>query len=171
MVGVTVSRHYFENFYNAILDRPDASAAGLFSIDGAVLVRFPVSPKHITRLPPDNAMLQAVRNGTTAGLISRPSTEDGTARIGAFRKLDDLPLLAGYDIDRSVFLATWGTHAGVMAFCAVLLSALLLVALKLVLRNAEINTPACDSSSPRPNGGCRSRRAPSRARKWRPSDA
>jgi signal transduction histidine kinase len=138
VVGVTISRQYFESFYNAILDRPDASAAGLFSIDGAVLVRFPAPPAHIARLPPDNAMLQAVRDGATEGLISRPSSEDGTARIGAFRKLDNLPLLAGYGIDRSVLLATWGTHAGVMAFCAVLLSALLLVALKLVRRNAEI---------------------------------
>ncbi|HLZ78045.1 MAG TPA: response regulator [Sphingomonas sp.] len=138
VVGVTVSRRYFENFYNAILDRPDASVAGLFSTDGAVLVRFPASPEYIAQLPPTNGMLQAVRSGATAGLISGPSSEDGTPRISAFRKLDDLPVLAGYGIDRSVLLTTWGTHAGVMVFCAVLLSALLLVALTLVRRHSEI---------------------------------
>jgi two-component system NtrC family sensor kinase len=138
VVGVTVSRRYFENFYSAILDRPDASVAGLFSTDGAVLIRFPASPQYIAQLPPTNGMLQAVRNGATAGLISGPSSEDGTPRISAFRKLDNLPLLAGYGIDRAVLLTAWGTHAGVMAFCAVLLSALLLVALTQVRRHAEI---------------------------------
>ena len=138
VVGVTVSRQYFESFYGAILERPDASAVGLFSTDGAVLVRFPALANHVAQLPLTDRMMQAVRAGATAGLISGPSSEDGTARIGGFRKLDDLPLLAGYGIDRWVFLANWGIHAGVMAFCAVLLSTLLLFALKLVRRNAEI---------------------------------
>ena len=138
VVGVTISRQYFENFYVAILEHPDASAAGLFSTDGAVLVRFPDAPAHLAQLPPTSRMMQAVRDGAIAGLISGRSSEDGTARISAFKKLDNLPLLAGYGIDRSVFLTTWGTNAGVMALCAVLLSALLLLALTLVRRKAEI---------------------------------
>ena len=137
VVGVTVSRQYFEDFYRVILDQPDASAAGLVRLDGTVLVRFPDSPVRIDVLPPTNLIMQAVRDGAQSGLISGQSTEDGRERIGAFRRVTGLPLLAGYGIDRSVFLTTWAVHAGVMAFCAILLSALLLLAESLARRNAE----------------------------------
>ena len=138
VVGVTVSRQYFEDFYRAILDHPTASSAGLIRLDGTVLVRFPNSPRHVDVLPPTKPMMQAVRGGAGSSLLDGRSTQDGRERIGGFKKLTGLPLLAGYGIDRSVFLTTWAVHAGVMALCAILLSALLLVAESLARRNTEI---------------------------------
>ncbi|HTI80584.1 MAG TPA: ATP-binding protein [Acetobacteraceae bacterium] len=138
VVGVTVSSQYFENFYRAIVDHPEASAAALLRTDGALLVQFPAPRELTARLPQTNPMMQALRDGTTTGLGSGLSSENGKASIGAFKKLDNLPMLAGYGIDRSIFLTTWGAHVGVMAICALLLSTLLLVALGLVRRKAEI---------------------------------
>ncbi len=74
VVGVTISRQYFESFYNAILESPDASAVGLFGTGGAVLVRFPDSPVPIAQLPPTSRMMQVVRNGATGGFVSGPSS-------------------------------------------------------------------------------------------------
>lgn len=138
VVGVTVSRQYFESFYRAILDHPTASAAALLRTDGAVLVRFPDSLEHITSLPPSNPVIEEVRAGREFDVLSGRSAQDGKYRIGAFRKLGNLPMIAGYGIDRSLFLMTWAVHATVMALCAILLSILLLATEHLVRRNTAI---------------------------------
>ena len=70
VVGVTVSRQYFDSVYRAVLDVPDASAAGLVRTDGAILVRFPDLPSHQVALPASNAMMTAVRSGTEFGLLT-----------------------------------------------------------------------------------------------------
>ena len=126
MVGVTVSHQYFETFYRAILDNPTASAAGLVRTDGALLVRFPDPPGRPVALPASNPMLVEARAGTDFAVFEGRSSLDGKQRIAGFRRLRDLPLLAGYSTDRSVFLTTWASHAAVIAVCAILLSALLL---------------------------------------------
>jgi two-component system NtrC family sensor kinase len=133
VVGVTVSRGYFDNFYRAILDDPSASAAGLVRLDGALLVRFPPLG-HETVVPASNPALMAALDGADSGLISGPSSFDGRQCITGFKRLRGLPILAGYEIDRSVVLTNWSLHAAVAAACAVLLSVLLLLAESVVRR-------------------------------------
>jgi signal transduction histidine kinase len=134
VVAVTFSPRYFETFYRTILDDPGASAAGLVRTDGALLVRFPQVSSGPVRIPASNPILMAVGAGRDAGVFEGQSDADGKERIGAFRRLHDLPLLVGYSINRSVFLTTWGRHAAVIAVCGVLLSLSLLATEYLVRR-------------------------------------
>jgi signal transduction histidine kinase/ActR/RegA family two-component response regulator len=138
VVGVTVSRQYFESFYRAILDHPNASAAVLVRSDGAVLVRFPDTPGERIVLPTSDALMVAARAGSASGVISGQSSLDGEASIAAFRWLHDLPLLVSYSINKSVLLTTWAVHVAVIAVCAILLSFLLLATEHLVRRQTVI---------------------------------
>jgi two-component system NtrC family sensor kinase len=139
VVGVTVSRDYFESFYRVVLNHPMASAAGLIRTDGTLLIRYPLPPSdRPTILPPSNPMLVAAREGKDLAVFTGRSDLDGSARIGGFRRLNDLPLLVGYSVNRSVFLTTWGLHAAVIAVCAILLSFLLLATESLVRRKTAV---------------------------------
>jgi signal transduction histidine kinase len=135
VVGVTVSRQYFENFYRAILDQPNASAAALLRTDGALLIGFP--DRRSTAAAP-NPMLPAVYTTRDSGVFDGRSGLDSNEQIIAFRRLRDLPLLVVYGIDTSVLLTTWAVHAAVIAVCAVLLSFLLLATEYLVRRKTAI---------------------------------
>jgi signal transduction histidine kinase/ActR/RegA family two-component response regulator len=142
VVGVTVSPLYFETFYRAILDAPGASAAGLIRTDGALLVRFPEVSNRPLVLPASNPMLVAARMGLDFAVFGGRSNTSGEERIGAFRRLRDLPLLVGYSINRSVFLTTWAIHAVVIAVCAILLSILLLATEHMVRRKSAVEHDA-----------------------------
>jgi two-component system NtrC family sensor kinase len=138
VVGVTISRQYFETFYRAILDHPTASAAGLIRTDGALLVQFPDPPDHPVMLPESNPMVAAAESGREFAVFGGRSTLDGNELIGAARHLRNLPLMVGYSIRQSVLLATSAVHATVIAICAILLSALLLATEHLVRRKTAI---------------------------------
>jgi signal transduction histidine kinase/ActR/RegA family two-component response regulator len=125
-----------------VLDEPGASAAGLLRTDGALLVRFPEVSSRPVRIPASNPILAAVRAGVDAGMYEGPSDSTGEQRIGAFRRLHDLPLLVGYSINRSVFLTTWGWHALVITVCAIMLSCLLLATEDLVRRKTAMEHAA-----------------------------
>ena len=142
VVGVTVSRQYFENIYREVLDVPGASAAQLVRTDGAILAQFPDPTGHLAALPASDALMMAARSGNTSGLLSTRSPSDGSVQIAAFRRLDNLPLLVNYAIDRSVFLQTWAVHVAVIGVCTLLLSVLLLATERLVRRNTAIEHDA-----------------------------
>jgi two-component system, NtrC family, sensor kinase len=135
VVGVTVSRRYFENFYRTVLDAPGASSVELVRTDGAILVQFPDPTGHLGALPASDALMMATRSGDTFGVMSTRSLSDGSAQIAAFRQLHNLPLLVSYAINRSVFLKTSAVHAAVIGVCTLLLSVLLLATERLVRRN------------------------------------
>jgi signal transduction histidine kinase len=142
VVGVTVSRQYFENIYRAVLDAPGASSAALVRTDGAILVQFPDPTGHPGTLPTSDALMMAARSGNAFGILSARSPLDGSTQIAAFRRLDNLPLLVSYAIDRSVFLKTWAVHGAVIGVCTLLLSVLLLATERLVRRNTAIEHDA-----------------------------
>jgi two-component system NtrC family sensor kinase len=138
VVGVTVSRQYFDAFYRAILDHPNASAAALVRSDGSLLVRFPDTLGGHVMLPASDALMVAANVGRASGMISGQSSLYGKASIAAFRWLHDLPLLVSYSIDQSVLLTTWAIHVAVIALCAILLSVLLLATEQLVRRRTAV---------------------------------
>ena len=134
VVAVTISQQYFASFYRTILTHPESSAAGLIRTDGTLLVRFPETTGHLGSLPPSHPMLAAANAGQDSGVFENGSTLDGHQRVAGYRHLRGLPLLVGYSVYRSVLLKTWGTHAAILAACAVLLSLLLLVTERAVRR-------------------------------------
>jgi two-component system NtrC family sensor kinase len=142
VASVTVSQAYFEDFYRTILNFPAHSAAGVIRTDGVILVRFPLAPNMPPALPPSNPMLAAAREGRDFAVFNGRSDLDGNARIAGFRRLQNLPLLVGYSVHRSVFLSTWGVHVAVMGLCALLLSILLLATESLVRRKAVVEHEA-----------------------------
>jgi two-component system, NtrC family, sensor kinase len=142
VVGVTVSRQYFESFYRAVLDQPNASAAALVRSDGAVLVRFPGTAGDRIVLPAADALMVGARAGGASGVVSGRSGLNGEAGIAGFKWLHDLPLLVGYSINASVLLTTWAIHVAVIAVCAILLSVLLLATERLVRRQTTVEHDA-----------------------------
>jgi len=136
VVGVTVSRQYFESFYRAILDHPNASAAALVRSDGSLLVRFPDTQGDHTVLPASDALMVTARAGSGSGVLGGQSSLYGETSIAAVKRLHDLPVLVSYAINQSVLLATWVIHA--FAVCAILLSVVLLATEHLVRRQTAI---------------------------------
>jgi two-component system NtrC family sensor kinase len=142
VVAATVSPSYFQDFYRAIFKYPDNSSAGVVRTDGALLVRFPALASLPPALPPSNPMLVAAGQGRDFAVFGGRSDLDGKPRIGGFRRLKNLPLLVGYSIDKSVFLAAWFAHAAVMGLCALVLIVLLLATERLVRRKAAVEHEA-----------------------------
>ncbi len=142
VVGVTVARQYFDDYYRSVLDVPDASVAVLMRTDGAILVRFPDAPGAQTFAAADGPVMRALRAGQQSGVLSGQSSVDHQERITAFRKLPERALLVAYAIGQSVVLRTWASHALVIGICAVLLSVLLLATERLVRRQTAIEHDA-----------------------------
>jgi signal transduction histidine kinase/CheY-like chemotaxis protein len=136
LVGVTVSPAYFETFYKAVLDHPTASAAALMRDDGALLLRFPETADRPARLAPTTSAMRAIASGAESGVFEGTSSVDGHARLAAFKRIDGLPLLVTYSIDRSLYLRTWYINLAFFGFLAALLSLAILLAGRLMLTEA-----------------------------------
>ena len=143
VVGVTVSRQYFENIYRAVLDVPAPRPPSLFARMAQSWCSSPIRPA-VSDCAPG---IRPVDDGCPIWKYfwrAFDSIALWTAgrSIAAFRQLDNLPLLVSYAIDRSVFLRTWAVHAAVIGACTLLLSVLLLATERLVRRNTAIEHDA-----------------------------
>jgi signal transduction histidine kinase/ActR/RegA family two-component response regulator len=136
LVAVTLSPAYFEKFYRAVLDHPGQSATALVRDDGALLVRFPNFAARPIRLPPAASAMQAFASGATFSVFIRASAVDGHIRLAGFKRLDGVPLLVSYSMDRSLYLALWYRNLGFFAALACLLSAMIVLAGRAMLAKA-----------------------------------
>jgi signal transduction histidine kinase/ActR/RegA family two-component response regulator len=136
LVGVTVSPAYFQAFYQAIVDHPFASAAALVRDDGALLVRVPETTGRPLMLGPETALMRAARAGKPFGLFFGKSSVDGHYRLAAFRRLEGVPLMVTYSLDRNIYLRDWYTHMLAFGALAALLSAVIVIAGRTILAEA-----------------------------------
>jgi signal transduction histidine kinase len=136
LVGVTVSPTYFQAFYQAVLDHPLASAAALVRDDGALLVRVPETAGRPLLLGPQTSLMRAAKAGMPFGLFFGKSSVDGHYRLAAFRRLEGVPLMVTYSLDRSLYLHDWYRHVLVFGGLAALLSAVIVIAGRTILAEA-----------------------------------
>ena len=137
LVAVTLSPAYFQNFYERITLSPKHATAALVRADGKILVRYP-EIKSVGQLPENSPLLAAARSGAEAGVFSGTSTLDGTAKLAAFRRVDDQPLLANFTLADSYYLAQWYTHLMWMGGFALLTALALSWTTLVVLRQASV---------------------------------
>lgn len=127
MFAVTVSPAYFRNVYASAVDFPGHAVATIVREDGTVLFRYPERKPLVARLPPDSGTRQAISQGHTSGWIDGPSSIDGRYRLGAFRRLDSVPVWVSYTVDSVVFMRQWLVNLlFIGAFCLTLAVALLI---------------------------------------------
>jgi signal transduction histidine kinase/ActR/RegA family two-component response regulator len=136
LVGVTISPAYFQTFYRVVLGHPLASAASLMRDDGALLVRVPEVAGRPIRLAPDTSIMQALAKGAQAGLFIGRSSVDQHDRLAGYRRLDGVPLLVTYSIDRTLYLHDWYIHIFVFGLLAAMLSAMIVLAGTVMLHKA-----------------------------------
>jgi signal transduction histidine kinase/ActR/RegA family two-component response regulator len=136
LVGVTISPAYFQAFYRAVLDHPRASAATLMRDDGALLIRVPEIADRPIRLGPTTSIMQELAKGAGSGLFFGRSSLDQMDRLAGYRRLEGVPLLVTYSIDRGLYLHDWYVHVLVFGLLAVMLSAMILLAGTVMLQKA-----------------------------------
>jgi signal transduction histidine kinase/CheY-like chemotaxis protein len=127
LAGVTVSPAYFEAFYRAMLDDSGASATALVRTDGALLVRFPPAGGRDPFLPATSALMRAAASGAAFSLFTSRSRIDGRLRLTALKRLDGVPLMISYALDRNLYLRGWYYNVAAVGGLAALLSGTILL--------------------------------------------
>ena len=126
LAGVTVSSAYFRDFYAKAMDYPGLSSATIVRSDGVVILRYPVPPVPLERLPPNSVFMQAMAAQGLDGAFEGRSAIDGRSRVGAYRHLRNQPLFVSYSANAEAYLAPWRRDmVFITAFCALLSAALL----------------------------------------------
>jgi two-component system NtrC family sensor kinase len=137
VVAVTVYPGYFEGFYRAVLERPNASTAALVRVsDGSLLIRFPQTGKLPQKLPRTSPLLRAAASGDQRGVYQGVSSIDGKTRISGFARLDAFGLTVNYNLDSSAVLARWYANITLFAVFAALAGVALFVTARLTLAHA-----------------------------------
>jgi signal transduction histidine kinase len=136
LVGVTISPAYFETFYRVVVDHPQASAAALLRDDGALLIRAPETADRPIRLAPTTVTMQVLAKGDNAGLFLGRSSVDQHVRLAGYRRLEGVPLVVTYSIDRLLYLHDWYAHIFAFGLLAAMLSAIILLAGTVVMQRA-----------------------------------
>ena len=93
VVAGAVDPAYFSTFF-AALKQGAHSTMGLIHVDGILLSREPYSPSKIGADATKSEIYQAFQSGQTIGAKRAVSPVDGEERIGAFVKLEGLPVIA-----------------------------------------------------------------------------
>ncbi|MEI7818294.1 MAG: ATP-binding protein, partial [Desulfuromonadales bacterium] len=94
IIAIAIDPDYFSNFYKKI-DIGEGGAVTLVGLDGVIRARAAriitaKEPKGLT-LPPDRPFFNPAK--PAAGIYTVPSGVDGITRIGAYRRLQDYPLV------------------------------------------------------------------------------
>jgi two-component system NtrC family sensor kinase len=99
---VSIAPEYFVKYYAEL---PQSSIYALLRADGAILARYPESSS--TRAPPNAALMQAIKDNPSIGIIQAASVFDRTERLVAYRKLPRLPVYVLTATDYSTIRADW----------------------------------------------------------------
>lgn len=125
---VQVSLHpgYFDAFYREIAEREPGLTISLVRADGAVLARWPRSPKPGVRLQANSPMLRMMTEGRASGAFTAPSTVDGTEKISHIRKLPGYPVYVFAGVARPAVQERWRTEMLPLAMLALAFSGVVL---------------------------------------------
>ncbi|HET6605444.1 MAG TPA: response regulator [Rhodopila sp.] len=136
LAGVTISPHYFQGFYGAVLKHPRQAAAALVRDDGAMLARFP-DGDFAPRLTAASPLLKAIRAGEDRGRLVNAFGRGADRGITAFRRLQGWPMVVTYTMDEAFYLHDWYFHVILFAISASLVGLALLWAEKVMLKTSR----------------------------------
>ncbi|MBA4263692.1 MAG: hybrid sensor histidine kinase/response regulator [Comamonadaceae bacterium] len=107
LISVGLRPQHFSEFYKELAGNRKNARFVLLRSDGRIVARWPSLPAPEARLPADYPMLSRWVAGETAGTYDGDSWLDGTARLGAFRKVDGYPLYIYASMPRQAVLTAW----------------------------------------------------------------
>jgi len=115
IVAVSLSPEYFRDYYRAIVaQNTEVESISLVRTDGLVLARWPALPNGAVSLPANSPSLLAVQEGRASGMVAGRVNATGERRIGAFRRLENLPVYVVVGFSESAMLAGWIRTMGIV---------------------------------------------------------
>lgn len=139
IVAVSMSPEYFRDYYRAIVaQNTDVEAVSLVRTDGAILARWPALPSGATTLPSGASSLAAIRDGQASGVVFGKMPGTGEKRVGAFRRLEGLPVYVLVGFSEASMMAGWVRTMGILAAMALPIT-LMLIAVTAIARRRVLS--------------------------------
>jgi len=139
IVAVSLNPEYFREYYRAIVaQNTEVESITLVRTDGMVLARWPLFPAGTTSLPAGAPSLAAVQRGESAGVVYGRMNDTGERRIGAFRRLDGLPVYVVVGFSQSAMMAGWVRTMGIVGAMALPVT-LMLIAITSIARRRVLS--------------------------------
>ena len=102
---ISIAPDYFVEYYSRL---PQPAIAALVRQDGAVLARFPVAPRDVSRVPSDGAFLRAIAKRPEQGFFDvAASPFDGAERLYAYRRLPRHGIYVIAGVDQAAITQMW----------------------------------------------------------------
>ena len=144
-LGVTVAvlkADYFQKFFATVAPGP-ASTISLFRRDGLLLARHPDSSQFIGRSFGAQPLFTQVIATHDSGVIRTPASAfDAIARSMAPRAILGYPLIINITNTRDAILTGWRGHVSIVLGIAIAMTALLVVAVALFMRQTNLQVRA-----------------------------
>ena len=112
--AIGIGLRWFDAFFESLARDAPELAIGLVREDGEVLTRRPASDAPMS-LPAGSPILVALAEGAGPGRPSRSVWPDGEERLGAFRRIEGLPLSVFATLPTDVVLARWSRSVATTA--------------------------------------------------------
>ena len=139
IVAVSMNPEYFRDYYRAIVaQNTDVESITLVRTDGAVLARWPAFASGMASLPASAPSLLAVQRGETAGVVFGRMVTTEERRIGAFRRLEGLPVYVVVGFSQAAMLAGWVRTMGIVGAMALPIT-LMLIAVTTIARRRVLS--------------------------------
>lgn len=142
VIVLSVAPEYFSNFYKSV----DIGPNGVVSLVGMDrIMRARTSPKGDDSVDPKGISVPGDRPffdpaQPAAGIYRVPSVVDGVARVGAYRRLADYPLLVVVWLAEDDIFSRFNSRASTLYMAAALLSCLIMAAAWFLQRYEQRNT-------------------------------
>ena len=138
IVAISLSPEYFRAYYRAIVaQNSDVESVSLVRTDGTILARWPLLSDGSTKLPADAPSLAAIQQGQTSGVVFGQMKTTGEQRIGAFRRLEGLPVYAVVGFSRSAMMAGWVRTMGLVGAITLPITLMLIAVTTIARRRVQ----------------------------------
>jgi len=135
IVAVSMNPEYFRDYYRAIVaQNTELESITLVRTDGKVLARWPALASGTASLPANSPSLQAVQQGQASGVVFGRMATTGERRIGAFRRLEGLPVYVVVSFSEAATLAGWVRTLGIVGAMALPITLMLIAVTTLARR-------------------------------------
>jgi len=138
IVAVSMSPEYFRDYYRAIVaQNAEVESITLVRTDGVVLARWPALPDGAPILPASSPSVLAVQEGKASGVVFGRLNSTGERRIGAFRRLEHLPVYVVVGFSQSAMLAGWVRTMGLVTAITLPITLMLIAVTAIARRRVQ----------------------------------
>jgi len=138
IVAVSMSPEYFRDYYRAIVaQNTEVESITLVRTDGRVLARWPALADGAISLPASAPSVLAVQEGQASGVVFGRLNTTGERRIGAFRRLENLPVYVVVGFSQSAMLAGWVRTMGIVTAITLPITLMLIAVTAIARRRVQ----------------------------------